>query len=353
MTPNHNLNALLVGTGEFRFCPGATSAIDARTKGYRDVGNITAYTPETDNKLEEHEGSYRGRKIIDKKFCTSMKLEYVLTVDEHKKSNLKLLFVAQDGSEFTQSVHTLAEIDTLDFTSDLKSAADRWYDIFDGGDRLRALTSCVFATAPAVSVTADSGTHFITEATHGRSNGDAVVLSGTAVPTGTSAGTVYYVANKTSGTYQLAATPVGTADPRLDVIAFSSTGTDVKVRAVLTEGVDCQTDLALGSVRFLTQRATNVTPIVSCPVIAVGDPNYYFGIQPMKEPIVTGYGRLILYDQDDDNIVVMDHQDFSCIVTAEKSKAIDGKKVTDFTVRVTVTLDSGNLLVRNDNDEPA
>ena len=47
----HNLKAILVGTGEFCFCPGATSAADAKLKGFRDFGNIVAFTPETENEI--------------------------------------------------------------------------------------------------------------------------------------------------------------------------------------------------------------------------------------------------------------------------------------------------------------
>lgn len=61
----------------------------------------------------------------------------------------------------------------------------------------------------------------ITHTSHGFVAGTPVALGGTAVPTGFTAGTIYYVVSPTTNTYQLSATPGGSA------INSSSTGTTV------------------------------------------------------------------------------------------------------------------------------
>jgi hypothetical protein len=346
--PKHNLKALLVGTGEFRFCPGATSASDAKLKGFRDVGNIVAFTPETEVGMEAHEGSYRGRKVVDKKYSTRQQLEYVLTADEWKRSNLRFLFMAEDGTGHTQSVKTVADADAMAFTAQLPSATDRLYDIYEDGGRVRKLTFVAFATGAvvSVSVTADDTTDTIEKVGHGLLDGQAVIIGGDVVPGGLSAGTIYYVVNKTTDDFQLAATAGGTP------INITSTGTNPTYRPVLSES-DYEADTTLGAVRFLSVKTATITPVISCAAIVAGDADYFYGITPLEEPVQEGYGRLTIFDEEDDNEVVLDHVDFSCIVAGENANSVDGKKTTEFILRVTITADAGNLLVRDGNDEPA
>jgi hypothetical protein len=348
MTPKHNLDAILVGTGEFSFCEGATSASNAILKGYRDVGNIVAFTPETENTVEEHEGSYRGRKIVDKKFSTKQKLEYLLTQDEFKVSNLRFLFMADDATGHTQDALTLSAGDSMAFTSDLPGAVDKWYDIYKDSARKRACTQIALATeTPAVSVTADATTNLITENTHGRLAGDKVIVGGSVAPGGLTLGGVYYVVTVLTNTYSLALTAGGTA------IDLTTAGTSVTIREALKEDVDFEVDLTLGRVRFLVAQTGTLYPLITCPAIADGDAGYFHAIDPLENPTREGFGRLIIFDEDADNEVVLDHVDFSCTITAEKSNSIDGKKPAEFQVRVTVTKDVGTIFVRNDNDEPA
>jgi len=75
------------------------------------------------------------------------------------------------------------------------------------------------------SFTADAGTDFLTAAAHGYNDGDPVVLEelriGASLPTGLSEGTVYFVRDKTTNTFKLAATAGGVA---IDVTAAGSGG---------------------------------------------------------------------------------------------------------------------------------
>ncbi len=80
------------------------------------------------------------------------------------------------------------------------------------------------SVAESASVTATNASPCVfTETAHGRSNGDAVTLTGTPPATGFATATTYYIVSKATNTYQLAATPGGTA------INSTSTGTSVVV----------------------------------------------------------------------------------------------------------------------------
>lgn len=89
------------------------------------------------------------------------------------------------------------------------------------------ITSTISVT---VSTTADTLT---TVAAHGLSNGDKVILTGTAAPTGTTLGVIYFVVGVTAAAptvFQVAATRGGSA------IDLSGAGTAVKVSAVTSVG---------------------------------------------------------------------------------------------------------------------
>jgi len=86
--------------------------------------------------------------------------------------------------------------------------------------------SVVTGAVTAAAVTADAGTNVITHTTHGLLDGQGVILGGTAVPGGTVAGTVYFLRDKTTSSYKLAASPGGAA------IDLTDAGTSVTVTAV-------------------------------------------------------------------------------------------------------------------------
>jgi len=70
-----------------------------------------------------------------------------------------------------------------------------------------------YGLGSATAFTADSSTDIFTDAAHGLSNGNILLLenSGGALPTGLSAGTVYYVISATTDTFQLSTTSGGSA----------------------------------------------------------------------------------------------------------------------------------------------
>lgn len=143
--PGHNLNSLLVGTGEFSFADGATSAANALVVGYVDFGNVLAFTPQVENEKLEHFGSYRGVRRKDKTLATQVQMVYQLRLDEWKKEVLEILFGSSAGTNHTQSSASAVSGDAIDFTS-ITWDERKWYDLTISGARVRNLTTVTIAT---------------------------------------------------------------------------------------------------------------------------------------------------------------------------------------------------------------
>lgn len=143
--PGHNLKALLIGTGEFSFAEDALSVSDAQAKGYLDFGNVTASTPSPEQTKEEHFGSYRGIRRVDKTAVTENKLTYKIKVDEFNKTNLEVLFGGSPTTGHTQAIQTAAAGQVLAFAT-TAAVIGKWYDILTGaGARLLNLTTVTIA----------------------------------------------------------------------------------------------------------------------------------------------------------------------------------------------------------------
>jgi hypothetical protein len=264
LDPPHNLKALTIGTGEFSFSPGATSAANARARGYIDFGNVAALTPAVEPTKEEHFGSYRGVRRKDRVVVTENSLQYQLRCDEWNRQIIEILMGASTTTGHTQAIQTAAAGEVLGFTA-TPAVIGRWYEIrTSAGLRLRTLTT--------------------------------VTITG-------------------------------------------------KV-----EGTDFDLDLLLGRIRFKTAQAADLTPTITAPAITADTAASFLGLIPLADPVKSGYGRLVLYDQDDDNKVILDHQEFSCDVSVESVSEVDGTGFTDMTINVDVTDTPGVMFVRNDND---
>jgi hypothetical protein len=332
--PKKNLNAIFLGIGEFSFAKGATSRATARTRGYRDVGNIQAFTPETENTKEEHEGSYRTGRRVDKIFSTKQKIEYVIRSDEFNAGQLQMLLMGADPSgDNAAGALTASQGDSFDFST-TNSESDLWYEIFLDDVRRGTLTSVILA-GPANAVTPEADDDTFTDNAHGLSDGDAIVFQATAIPTGLTAGTVYYVRDSAANTFKVAATIDGAA------IDITTDGTGVEWYPVMTEGTDYEVDLRSGRVRFLTTQSGTVIPFLTAAAITSSSAAYARSIEPLQDPIFEGYGRLLVFDPDKTDRIMIDHRDFSCTVIAERAGELDGKKPVEVTLRVTVTDDVG------------
>jgi hypothetical protein len=146
MDPIKNLDALLIGTGEFSFSEGSTTVAEAILNGYRDFGNIKAFTPASEKTEVTHKGSYRGKLIVDKIVRTETTVSYTLQCEEWDVNKLRMLFFGELGSGNAQAAKAAADVDDLEFTVGTPAVAGRWYQLTDGGEALMHLTTVTIAT---------------------------------------------------------------------------------------------------------------------------------------------------------------------------------------------------------------
>ncbi len=267
--PKHNLDALLVGTGEFSFSEGAKSKTDAFTIGWLDFGNIVAFTPQVEHTEEKHIGSYRGIRRRDRTLVTEANIRYSIKLDEWNLNNLRMLFGGASGVGPGQTAQTAVSADSFAFNTGAPSGTRRWFDIKVGGSRIRKLT--------------------------------ALTISG------------------------------------------------------MVEGTDFEVDNLLGRVRFIVSQPPSTTPVVivpvvTAPVISFSDPDYFIVLSPLADLVKSGYGRMIIYDQNDANKIVLDHRDFSCEVSVDSSSEVNGTSPTEIILAVDVTTDLGVIYTRLAND---
>lgn len=101
----------------------------------------------------------------------------------------------------------------------------------------------------AESVTADAGTDKITLTAHNLNDGDEVKFGGTAVPTGLTAGTWYFVRDKATNDFKVAATYGGSA------IDLTSNGTAVTLTSRDLYGPDLVAPLSSGAITASSESA--------------------------------------------------------------------------------------------------
>lgn len=116
------------------------------------------------------------------------------------------------------------------------------------------------------------------------------------------------------------------------------------------EGTDFVIDQKLGRIRFLTAQAADLTPTITAPAIVAGSAGSFLGLTPLQDPVKQGYGRLYIYDQDDENKLVMAHLDFKCELTMDSANEIDGTGFTDLTLDAKIGDDVGVVFVREGNE---
>ena len=114
------------------------------------------------------------------------------------------------------------------------------------------------------------------------------------------------------------------------------------------EGTDFVVDKRLGRIRFLTEQDASLTPTITAAAIAAGATTAMARLKPMQSPVKSGFGRLIVFDKNTANNVVMDHRDFSCDIVVDSGPGSqDGTAEAAIVLLVTVTFAEGELLVRN------
>jgi hypothetical protein len=332
----HNTNALFLGTGEFYFAYQATTSAEAQALGYRGFGNVNVLAPKPAVDVYEHEGSYRGKRIVDRRYVTKAQLEYSLEIDEISRQNLMTALGGTPLLSPSFSVKTSAQADTLGvFSGDTVGLTKGlWYDIqFSGLTYPYITTLALLSLASPVSVTADGTTHKVTLSTHGLSAGAPVVFGGTAAPSGLTLGIVYFVVSPATNDFQVATSPGGSP------VLFSTAGTAVTVSThCLAANVDYTLDWRAGKVLILTDQASGaVIPIVTTS--GASPDGYQF--TPMQNLVRPGFGKVVLYDDNLPGKVAYRHDAFGCQIRLDSIDASDGKKTS--AIKLTVSVDPNNI----------
>jgi hypothetical protein len=121
--------------------------------------------------------------------------------------------------------------------------------------------------------------------------------------------------------------------------------------ATKVEGTDFVLDLLLSRIKFLTAQAADLVPTITCSAITAGQANSGFQFTPLADPVKQGYGRLTIYDQNDNNKVIYDHYEFACEISVETVAEIDGTSINEMTITVSVTGDvPGTYYLRDENE---
>lgn len=350
--PSHNTDALGIFTGEFSFAKGATTLAEARAQGYRDIGNIKSLNLTLDPTKVEHYGSYRGVRRKDKTVVTQNKLDYTIVLDEVTRENLELLMGSTLLGDFTQPALTGATGQAFAFNT-TPAVIGNWYEIRTAA--LNKVATAVIGTAGTGytvgdTLTIDGGTGVaatVTVATISGGGGTGPITGVTLVNVGA------YTVNPSSPNSATGGTGSG-ATITLTFSALAAAGD--KVRRITnctfsgkTEGTDYELDLVLGRVRWLTANSAATTPIITCSAIAASAATGFTEWTPMAQPVKTGYGRVVFYDTESGETVVIDHSDFSCDVSVDSVSDIDGESFVEVTLTVSVTQDEGTYMVRNLN----
>ena len=140
-----NLNAILIGTGEFRFCEGFATRAAALGKPQVDFGNLTAVALQPKSTNKQIMGSFRGVRRPVRTVVNELQLMYQLKSNEFRADILRFFTFGNRGANYTQVVRTAAAADVIP-----TPVRDRWYDLTVGGVEVRNLTAVAITSTPAV-----------------------------------------------------------------------------------------------------------------------------------------------------------------------------------------------------------
>ena len=338
-TPKRFTGAIHIGTGEFSFCAGAATLAQTRPPaGFRDVGNVDVYQLQIENETFQREGAYRGKKSVDASFSIKQSLSYLIRCDELTKDNLLIVAMGEDLSDNARTALTAAAADVMAFTAGVPSQSKLWYDLTISGEQQTNLASVlVFGGAPLSATTADTGDTF-TDAAHGLSNGDRVILVTLTTTTGASLLTPYYVVGATDNTFQLSETAGGSA------LTLASDGSATYLAALEQSGdnPDVEVDLEIGRIRLLTAMTTNVYCFLTGDAITSDDDAYAKSISPLQNASFEGFGRLAVFHAATEELT-WEHRDFSCSITPSNNAESTGKSPAMFDFIVKVTSERGRI----------
>lgn len=146
-TPANNPENSFLGTAEFSFSEGATTVTQARALGFRDFGNLKAFSLDPKGDDKPHKGSYRGVVRVDKRKRVGLELAYKLTADEYHSLSLALLWMGRNETgRVGQPGYAAAPGMPIPFSATNPGLPERWYDLISPGNtRVRDITSVTFS----------------------------------------------------------------------------------------------------------------------------------------------------------------------------------------------------------------
>jgi hypothetical protein len=140
----HNTDALILGTAEFYFSPGAISATDAKKKGFVDYGNILSVSLAPNVTKQEHKASRRGIRVTDRTAITETKLQYTLKLDEIDREKLYFALLGSEAKSLSQAALTAAVGLPIVLSATSPSKDNVWYDLASSdGKRVSKITELI------------------------------------------------------------------------------------------------------------------------------------------------------------------------------------------------------------------
>jgi hypothetical protein len=122
---------------------------------------------------------------------------------------------------------------------------------------------------------------------------------------------------------------------------------DEVVIAGLEEDVDYFVDYKGGMIRFTEVQNAELTPVVTAPAITEDDAQYLKAILPMVVAQRSGLGRWSSFDQDPDSNLVLEHDAFTCEIKVDGQPQVDGEKIAEQSLLITVTGNRGTVYNRD------
>ena len=141
----HNLNANFIGTGEFSFAEGFTSAAAAASKAFLDFGNLTGWSFQQKTQSKQSIGSYRGVKRPSTTHVTQIELMYQLQTNEFRAELIRYLVYGDPATAYTQVARAAVAADAI-----TAPVVNRWYELLITAVRVRRLTSVAIVSTPSV-----------------------------------------------------------------------------------------------------------------------------------------------------------------------------------------------------------
>jgi hypothetical protein len=120
----------------------------------------------------------------------------------------------------------------------------------------------------------------------------------------------------------------------------------------LVEGKDYLIDAKLGLIRFINEATLpveEITPVLSAPAITAEHPLGLRSVRPMTRGFWKGYARLLVWDQDPNQNLVLDHQNFSCEISLSSPPSFTHDALAELKIRVTDTGDIGEVILLDES----